>query len=116
MSRFLLPASFAAALAIGAVLWAAPGHAQSLTCRSVNGNTVCAGPGATSCQTTNGRTICAQGAVPCLTGRGRDGCPEVPPGARQSDDMSDDDQDSYDDDDAVDLLARPSGPSPGRRL
>jgi hypothetical protein len=34
---------------------------QSLSCQSVGGNTVCAGPGALSCQTTNGRTICQTG-------------------------------------------------------
>ena len=38
-----------------------PAMAETLHCRSVNGNTTCAGSGAVSCQTINGRTTCISG-------------------------------------------------------
>ena len=40
------------------LLGCAPAAAETLHCRSVNGNVTCAGDGAVSCQTVNGRTIC----------------------------------------------------------
>lgn len=50
-----LLAALAAALSFG------PAVAETLRCRSVNGNTTCAGSGAVSCQTINGRTTCVSG-------------------------------------------------------
>lgn len=35
-----------------------PAGAETLQCRSVNGNVTCAGPGAASCQRVDGRTVC----------------------------------------------------------
>ena len=35
--------------------------AETLRCRSVNGNVTCAGSGAASCQTVDGRTTCVSG-------------------------------------------------------
>lgn len=40
------------------LLGCAPAAAETLQCRSVNGNVTCAGDGAASCQTVNGRTVC----------------------------------------------------------
>jgi hypothetical protein len=53
--RFSLLAALAIALSVG------PALAETLCCRSVNGNTTCAGSGAVSCQTINGRTTCVSG-------------------------------------------------------
>jgi hypothetical protein len=39
----------------------ASASAETLRCRSVNGNTTCSGSGAVSCQTVNGRTVCVGG-------------------------------------------------------
>lgn len=38
-----------------------PAMAETLQCRSINGNVTCAGSGAASCQTVNGRTTCVSG-------------------------------------------------------
>jgi hypothetical protein len=46
----------------GAVLSATPVLAETLRCRSVNGNVTCAGSNGTSCQTVNGRTTCVSGS------------------------------------------------------
>ena len=51
---------FALALALTAAACAAA-SAETLRCRSVNGNTTCSGSGAVSCQTVNGRTVCVGG-------------------------------------------------------
>lgn len=51
-----------AALVAAAVLCGPVAAADSLRCRSVNGNVTCAGPGAASCQTVDGRTVCASGS------------------------------------------------------
>ena len=40
------------------LLGCAPAAAETLQCRSINGNVTCAGDGAVSCQTVNGRTVC----------------------------------------------------------
>ena len=55
MHLSLLAAALAASLSFG------PATAETLRCRSVNGNTTCAGSGAVSCQTVNGRTTCVSG-------------------------------------------------------
>jgi hypothetical protein len=47
--------------ALAASLIAVPAAAETLRCRSVNGNTTCAGSGAVSCQTIDGRTTCTSG-------------------------------------------------------
>jgi hypothetical protein len=43
------------------LLGSMPAMAETLACRSVNGNVTCAGDGAVSCQTVNGRTNCVSG-------------------------------------------------------
>jgi hypothetical protein len=48
-------------LLLAALFAAGPVAAESLRCRVVNGNAVCAGSGAMSCQTINGRTTCLAG-------------------------------------------------------
>jgi hypothetical protein len=40
------------------LLGCTPAAAETLQCRSINGNVTCAGDGAVSCQTVNGRTVC----------------------------------------------------------
>jgi hypothetical protein len=40
------------------LLGCTPATAETLRCRSINGNVTCAGDGAASCQTVNGRTTC----------------------------------------------------------
>lgn len=52
--------SFILALVLAAATCAAA-SAETLRCRSVNGNTTCSGSGAVSCQTVNGRTVCVGG-------------------------------------------------------
>lgn len=47
--------------ALVATLSLAPAIAETLRCRSVNGNVTCSGSGAVSCQTVNGRTTCIGG-------------------------------------------------------
>jgi len=54
-TQLSLLAALAAALTFG------PAMAETLRCRSVNGNTTCSGSGAVSCQTINGRTTCVSG-------------------------------------------------------
>ncbi|MDN3568499.1 hypothetical protein ACFQY5_16560 [Paeniroseomonas aquatica] len=49
-----------ASLALGCI---AAAQAETLRCRSVNGNVTCAGSGAVACQTVNGRTICSSGGI-----------------------------------------------------
>jgi len=115
MSRFLLPLALAA-VAAAAVVCASPGHAQSVTCRTVDGNTVCAGPDALSCQTVNGKTICAHGAPACTRGRGKDDCDKGLPAVTQRNDMPTDDVDSDDDDDIAAPQHSPAGPAQGHRL
>jgi hypothetical protein len=65
-----------AALAVIGALWAAaPSHAEALTCRSVDGNVVCAGRGGSACQTINGRTTCVKGPdMACDRVAGRTTC------------------------------------------
>lgn len=46
-----------------AALCAGPATAETLRCRSVNGNVTCAGSGATSCQTVDGRTTCVANGI-----------------------------------------------------
>lgn len=46
---------------LAAILSLAPAMAETLRCRSVNGNITCAGSGGVSCQTVNGRTTCVGG-------------------------------------------------------
>lgn len=55
------PIRFSLLAALAAVLSAGPAFAETLRCRSVNGNTTCSGSGAVSCQTINGRTTCISG-------------------------------------------------------
>ena len=54
VTRRLLLASLAACCT-------APALAETLRCRSINGNVTCAGSGAVSCQTVDGRTTCVSG-------------------------------------------------------
>jgi hypothetical protein len=115
MSRFLLPLALAAAAA-AVFVCATPGHAQSLTCRTVDGNTVCAGPDALGCQTVNGKTVCAQGTTSCRSARDKDGCSKGLPTAKQRDDMPADDADDDADDDSADPPQGPAGSQRGRRL
>jgi len=112
MSRFLVLSILAAA----AVVAARAGQAQSLTCRTVDGNTVCAGPGAVSCQTVNGRAVCAQGGHACPPGRGSTGCNDRAPIVEPQDDKSADNPDDADDDDASSPQPRLPGPVPGHAL
>ena len=64
-----------------AVLAAAPALAETLRCRSVNGNVTCSGSGAFSCQTVNGRTTCigGDGAVVQQFGQTSRPTPAPPP-------------------------------------
>ena len=111
MSRFLLASALAAALAAAAAVCATPGHAQSLVCRTVDGNTVCAGPDALVCQTVNGKTICTHGSESCEAGGGKDRCDRDPPAARPQDPMPADDldADADEDDEAAAPPRRPAG-------
>jgi len=47
--------------ALAALPALAPAMAETLRCRSVNGNITCSGSGSVSCQTVNGRTTCVGG-------------------------------------------------------
>jgi hypothetical protein len=38
-----------------------PAAAETMQCRSVNGNVTCSGSGGMSCQTVDGRTVCVSG-------------------------------------------------------
>ena len=60
--------------------------AETLRCRSVNGNVTCAGSGAVSCQTVNGHKVCVSaggdvvqsfGAPPSLTRENSKACAAV---------------------------------------
>jgi len=93
MSRLLLasaPAAVLAALFVSAM--SASAHDQGLTCRTVDGNTVCAGPGAVSCQTVNGKTVCTQG-TPARTTRHKCDDDRDEPAVERPDDNSADDPD-----------------------
>ena len=46
---------------LAALAWCGTAAANSLSCRSVNGNVVCAAPNARSCQTVDGKTVCTSG-------------------------------------------------------
>jgi hypothetical protein len=48
-------------VALAALACGGAAAADSLSCRSINGNTVCAAPNARSCQTVDGRTVCTSG-------------------------------------------------------
>src|SRR4051812_40187467 len=71
------PATLLAA-AVAAIL-CGPAAADSLRCRSVDGNVTCAGPGATSCQTVDGRTVCTSGSGDAVQVFGGDGAGETLP-------------------------------------
>jgi len=58
MSRCLL-AGFVAAM--GLLALQVPASAETLRCRSVNGNVTCAGSGGVSCQTVDGKKVCVSG-------------------------------------------------------
>jgi hypothetical protein len=58
MSRCLL-AGFVAAM--GLLALQVPASAETLRCRSVNGNLTCAGSGGVSCQTVDGHKVCVSG-------------------------------------------------------
>lgn len=112
---FLLPL---AALLAGFL--AAPSRAESLSCSSVNGVTLCSRSGSTSCQSVNGKTTC------CETIGNRTECHDTPaanpprqlrPQDRDQEQDRDRDQDrdqgQSDDDDA---LASPLLLLPGRTV
>jgi hypothetical protein len=52
--------------------------AETLRCRSVNGNVTCAGSGAVSCQTVDGRTVCVGGGGALVQRFGGAPAPEPP--------------------------------------
>jgi hypothetical protein len=52
----------AATLAALSILWLGfSASAETMRCKSVNGNVNCAGSGAVSCQTVNGKKVCVSG-------------------------------------------------------
>jgi hypothetical protein len=51
--------------------------AESLSCRSVNGNVTCSGSGAVACQTVNGQTTCTGGNGAVVQRFGRSVAPPV---------------------------------------
>ena len=113
----LPPAVILAVIAASlAALSATPSQTQSSVCRTVDGNTVCAGPGSLSCQTVNGKTVCVQSTPSCRTGRGKESCDSDLPVRKQRDDMSADDPDGDEDGGALDLPDGPAGPATGHRL
>jgi hypothetical protein len=57
----LTPIASLGAAAFVALAWCGTAAADSLSCRSVNGNVVCAAPNAQSCQTVDGKTVCMSG-------------------------------------------------------
>jgi len=52
--------AFVLPLTLLSVFLAAPLHAESMSCSSVNGTTLCSRGGSTSCQSINGKTICCE--------------------------------------------------------
>jgi hypothetical protein len=52
--------AFVLPLALLSVFLAAPSRAESLSCSSVNGTTLCSKGGSTSCQSVNGKTTCCE--------------------------------------------------------
>jgi hypothetical protein len=48
-------------MALSLLVFGVSVSAETLRCRSVNGNVTCAGSGAVSCQTVNGRKVCVSG-------------------------------------------------------
>lgn len=58
MKKRSLPIS---AAMLAALAWCGAAAADSLSCRSINGNVTCAAPNARSCQTVDGRTVCTSG-------------------------------------------------------
>lgn len=76
----LEPRPFALALVLTAAACAAA-SADTLRCRSVNGNTTCSGSGAVSCQTVNGRTVCVGGHGAAVQSFGGTPTPEEMQGA-----------------------------------
>ena len=94
VTRRLLLASLAACCT-------APALAETLRCRSVNGNVTCAGSGAVSCQTVDGRTTCVSGGGQVVQQFGSSGA--APPA------IEPDEPDDRDD-------APPPPPRAGRRL
>ena len=54
-------------------------RAETLQCRSVNGNLTCAGSGGVSCQTVNGRTTCVGGQGAVIQSFGDDGSSSTSP-------------------------------------
>lgn len=73
------------ALVLTLVLAAASASAETLRCRSLNGNTTCSGSGAVSCQTVNGRTICVGGHGAAVQSFGGAPTPEEMQGVIPSD-------------------------------
>jgi hypothetical protein len=61
--------------------------AESLRCRSVNGNLNCAGSGGVSCQTVNGTTVCLNGRGDVVQSFGKAQPPNM---SRDMDDDTDD--------------------------
>ena len=100
LSLMLLPAVMLLILSAGA-----PVRAESMSCTSVNGRTVCTGSGAMSCQTADGGTVCTQGSsTSCTTVGDRTVCrsgsnsqtfefgPPKEAGPRDEDEPEDDEQ------------------------
>jgi hypothetical protein len=52
--------AFVLPLALLSMFLAAPSRAESMSCSSVNGTTLCSRGGSTSCQSVNGKTICCE--------------------------------------------------------
>lgn len=57
---------FASTVALTTLALIGAAAAGSLSCRSVNGNLVCAAPDAASCQTVDGKTVCINGSGDAL--------------------------------------------------
>jgi hypothetical protein len=64
-------------IALALMAACASASAESLRCRSVNGNVTCSGSGAVSCQTINGRTVCVGGHGDVVQSFGGGPAPDV---------------------------------------
>jgi len=84
-ATLLLPAAVLAVVVLGGAA-----SAGSLTCRSVNGNVSCVGPGGTSCQTVDGRTVCVGGNGDAVQTFGGGHPPPDPPDLGEDDGTADD--------------------------
>lgn len=96
-------------------------HAESLSCASVNGTTVCSRSGAVACTTVDGRTVCTEGSsTSCETIGDRTVCRSGPnaqtfradPPSQETDP---EDGDEPDDDASPPLMEEAPSPNKGDR-